>query len=415
MEKATTQLATWKDLHDLGYRLPKNVDVESMECITYEDLTTINAQTAYQYKTNNVSVTSVYNSGLSLSPYHDSPALAGTTKTATVRINPSTIQGINGGVIPFYTFSVAATANSTVTLNIPLTVSTTMVGESSDFGANPNINFELYLYYGDTWEDSFLIGQGTTMTLACQTQSLSVTCYLSCSLQIPSNAVAGQKYYVGIKYYGTGMKVGSGQLGLPGAGAKLRYIDITFTEKSGTDKIKTYSKDKCVPWYAVPGTKSNKISTIEKSGQQPGPGVFMELGIWEDVTGSTNADEITVTYYYKVNGTWKSVCIYSAYDIGDGSDVNTSATKVVNMPLNINGTSTSDIEDEYIQFFCGEAGARRPWYYRVYEYVDGGGTTTTGWQRVSGTSKTCTIQLNRSKKYADFVRKTQAVHFYIKR
>lgn len=413
MGKVNYQLATWKDLHDIGYRLPKNVNVESNECITYGDLETTAAQTDKQYTTNNIYVDSVYNSGLSLIPYYDPPVVAGTAKTATVRIRPNSVQAINGDVIPFYTFSVAATENSTVTLNIPLTVSTTLMGAASDLGSNPQIHFELYLYYGATWEDSYLIGRGTTMTLDCRTQSLSVTCYLSCSLVASPDIPSGQNYYVGIRYYGTGMAVNSGQLSLPGTIDKVVYIDITFTEKTGNYKIKTYSKDKCVPWNVVPGAKGQSVSTIKTSGQQPGTGVYMELGIYEDVSLSTNADEITVTYYYKVNGAWNSVCIYSDYDIGDGSKVDTSATKVVNMPLNINGTGTSTIEDEYIQFFCGDAGGKQTWYYRVYEYVDGGGTTTTGWQRVPGTSKTCTIQLNRSKKYADFVRKTQAVHFYI--
>ena len=55
MGKNTNQIATWKDLYSIGYRLPSGKST-SVECITGGDLYTLPNQTDYANKTINTSV-----------------------------------------------------------------------------------------------------------------------------------------------------------------------------------------------------------------------------------------------------------------------------------------------------------------------------------------------------------------------
>jgi hypothetical protein len=55
MGKNTNQIATWKDLYSIGYRLPDGKST-SVECITGRDLSSLPSQAAYENQTTNTSV-----------------------------------------------------------------------------------------------------------------------------------------------------------------------------------------------------------------------------------------------------------------------------------------------------------------------------------------------------------------------
>ena len=414
MEKNTYQLATWNDLYSMGYRLPKKADVTSKECITYGDLETINHQTNLQYKTNNSLVARSYPNSIPLVPYTEDSTIQGTLHSKQVRLDVPRNGFITGKKLPFYIFSLTSSKSSTINLNVPLKLNISIAGVSSDYGSSSKLQFIPFIYYGDTWENAVYIGEGSSIEVRCRNATdVLITLRASCNISLPSSAVEGQMYYVAIYY--TGLDISDLSLDST-QNSKLRYINITFTESVGTDKLTFYSKEKCVPWHVIPGASGQTVNPVQTSGKQSGTGVTIELGIWESVTGSTKADEITVTYRYKTNGTWHNIVIYQDYDIGDGSTVSGSATKEVNFPLNIkpSGVLLDDIEADCVQFYCAEAGSKHPWYYRTSKYIEGGGYTTLDWQTIpGGNSKTGLIELGATEGYAAFIRNTKAVHFKI--
>lgn len=373
MGKNYNQIATFADLYSIGYRVPSGKEV-STECVTYDDLKSMDNNYSSTGLMNNVFIDKSYYNGsqdLHLNTNEsDLREFSGTFQTPTTRITTSGVKLIGTFNIPSGAGAVYFPSAIIYIKLIPYT------------GYNySNFNFEIKLRIQDQFNNTkWSSGNWINIDEGYKKGE-------PVSFVIPSLTVleSNNTYSLCLDYQYSGNSGYS--------------LGCYAAFERGSIYFQTYSGNKCVPWQYVKGS----LGQLSENGVVENPAkILVDCTLTETISLSDpDISYLGFIYHYVQNGSEKT------YTITSRSNFEVAASKKFTIHLPINLKADSNITDDWLEIALTANTGVASHYYKFSVIIDGVTQTKTS----SKTNGRTTMTI--SGRYNDVVRGLESINIKI--
>ena len=364
MGTKTNQIATWRDLDLIGYRLPYGASNFLDKGVTYKDLnscsrgylsayySSFNALTESQkrlYVTNHLDVP--FNHSVSLNVHdivQEQYFNSGLAVESTIKSNPSTVE-----TLIWYNFTLPVGVHSaSVTFSeAPLQV---LIKAIRGVVSMVNISYKMRIV--DSEDNTIWTSSLISTTVACGVRVVLPTLMPTSAITLTNlSGHANQIYYIKVDWFYHNM------------------IDKTLSAQfcgPNDDVVLTLAlSDKCVPWNKIKGVNGQTVLTNNSIT------VPIQCKIIERVTDSTKANNIAFYYCYTTSsGTSGELAVGYINLANDGDKIKEESSGICNVLVNpkVNGVVVSD----YLKIASGTTGVAQTWKIRftksnsTYGYIE---------------------------------------------
>lgn len=388
MGKNNNQIATFADLHSIGYRVPSGKE-DSIECITYADLRTMSDMY-------NVVLYHSYYNNENIFDIHFTSDFEGTTLSKNTWITSSLGSfttpncDLNTKISYFPTlypnFTITAPQSNRLYGNM------TLILQIEDQSGNVQIldskTQRIEINAGITDQN----GGWTKKSYNAFTWTSSTSFdYDYAQLQIKPNTT----YYIKLRVYFSPETMST------------QYGDhkISFVNGYSSAQVKYYSANKCVPWQYVKGslgqtTSSGNIVSNAASITVP---VYLK----ESISNDPDFDQFIIKYHYKQGDSWKELAVASNTSIPEYTDSYTFNIKIPIHPIEEN-----EVDADYMGIWCGTLASSRlnyPDFKWTITRLDGTTITNTYYDKLKSEWTSASQSTAVKGGYTSFLRNLKSI------